>query len=74
LGGLVRLLVAPWPEIRKRRGAQQPKKKEKEMIALKLLLTVAGVLLLAAALGIPLYGLWPHDVETPQGRRRNRAS
>jgi high-affinity Fe2+/Pb2+ permease len=28
------------------------------MIALKLLLTVAGVLLLAAALGIPLYGLW----------------
>jgi regulator of protease activity HflC (stomatin/prohibitin superfamily) len=28
------------------------------MIALKLLLTVAGVLLLAAALAIPLYGLW----------------
>jgi regulator of protease activity HflC (stomatin/prohibitin superfamily) len=28
------------------------------MLALKLLLTVAGVLLLAAALGIPLYGLW----------------
>jgi regulator of protease activity HflC (stomatin/prohibitin superfamily) len=28
------------------------------MIALKLLLTVAGVLLVAAALGIPLYGLW----------------
>ena len=28
------------------------------MIALKLLLTVAGVLLLAAALGIPIYGLW----------------
>ncbi len=28
------------------------------MIALKMLLTVAGVLLLAAALGIPLYGLW----------------
>ena len=28
------------------------------MIALKLLLAVAGVLLLAAALGIPLYGLW----------------
>ncbi|MGP8270629.1 MAG: SPFH domain-containing protein [Terracidiphilus sp.] len=28
------------------------------MIALKLLLTVAGVLLLAAAFGIPLYGLW----------------
>jgi regulator of protease activity HflC (stomatin/prohibitin superfamily) len=28
------------------------------MIALKLLLTVAGVLLLAAALGIPLYGLY----------------
>ncbi|MGA2671831.1 MAG: SPFH domain-containing protein [Terracidiphilus sp.] len=28
------------------------------MIALKLLLTVAGVLLLAAALGIPLFGIW----------------
>jgi regulator of protease activity HflC (stomatin/prohibitin superfamily) len=28
------------------------------MIALKLLLTVAGVLLLAAALGIPIYPLW----------------
>ncbi len=28
------------------------------MIALKLLLTVAGVLMLAAALGIPLYGVW----------------
>jgi regulator of protease activity HflC (stomatin/prohibitin superfamily) len=28
------------------------------MIALKLLLTVAGALLLAAALGIPIYGLW----------------
>ena len=28
------------------------------MIALKVLLTVAGVLLMAAALTIPLYGLW----------------
>jgi regulator of protease activity HflC (stomatin/prohibitin superfamily) len=28
------------------------------MIALKVLLTLAGVVLLAAALGIPLYGLW----------------
>jgi regulator of protease activity HflC (stomatin/prohibitin superfamily) len=28
------------------------------MIALKMLLTVAGVLLLAAALGIPMYGIW----------------
>ncbi len=28
------------------------------MLALKLLLTVAGVLMLAAAAGIPLYGLW----------------
>jgi hypothetical protein len=28
------------------------------MIALKLLLTVAGVVLMAAALTIPLYGLW----------------
>ena len=28
------------------------------MLALKLLLTIAGVLLLAAAVGIPLYGLW----------------
>jgi regulator of protease activity HflC (stomatin/prohibitin superfamily) len=39
------------------RGAQQQKRRN-EMIALKFLLTVAGVLLLAAALGIPLYGLW----------------
>src|SRR5208337_4899678 len=38
-------------------GAQQPKRRN-EMLALKLLLTVAGVLLLAAAMGIPLYGLW----------------
>jgi regulator of protease activity HflC (stomatin/prohibitin superfamily) len=28
------------------------------MLALKFLLTVAGVLMIAAALGIPLYGLW----------------
>jgi hypothetical protein len=28
------------------------------MIALKMLLTIAGVLLLAVALGIPLYGIW----------------
>ena len=28
------------------------------MIALKMLLMVAGVLMLAAALTIPLYGLW----------------
>jgi regulator of protease activity HflC (stomatin/prohibitin superfamily) len=28
------------------------------MLALKMLLTVAGVLMLAAALGIPLYGIW----------------
>jgi regulator of protease activity HflC (stomatin/prohibitin superfamily) len=28
------------------------------MLALKLLLTVAGALMIAAALGIPLYGLW----------------
>ena len=28
------------------------------MLALKMLLTVAGVLMLAAALTIPLYGLW----------------
>jgi hypothetical protein len=28
------------------------------MLALKMLLTVAGILLLAAALGIPLYGLY----------------
>jgi len=28
------------------------------MFALKMLLTVAGVLMLAAALGIPLYGIW----------------
>ena len=28
------------------------------MLALKMLLTVAGVLMLAAACAIPLYGLW----------------
>jgi hypothetical protein len=28
------------------------------MLALKMMLTVAGALLLAAALGIPLYGIW----------------
>ena len=40
------------------------------MIALKLLLTVAGVLLLAAALAIPLYGLWLRiRMHAPQGRR-----
>jgi len=33
------------------------------MLALKLLLTVAGVLLLAAALGIPLYGVWKRIIE-----------
>jgi hypothetical protein len=36
--------------------AQQAKRRRK-MIALKLLLAVAGELLLADALGIPLYGL-----------------
>lgn len=30
------------------------------MLALKMLLTIAGVLLLATAIGIPLYGLWLH--------------
>jgi regulator of protease activity HflC (stomatin/prohibitin superfamily) len=38
------------------------------MIALKLLLTVAGVLLLAAALGIPLYGL---VIRIRQARRKS---
>ena len=38
------------------------------MIALKLLLTFAGVLLLAAALGIPLYGLW---IRLMLNRRKN---
>jgi regulator of protease activity HflC (stomatin/prohibitin superfamily) len=37
------------------------------MIALKLLLTVAGVLLLAAASAIPLYGLW---LRVEYGRRK----
>jgi regulator of protease activity HflC (stomatin/prohibitin superfamily) len=37
------------------------------MIALKLLLTVAGVLLLAAAFAIPLYGLW---IRIRQARRK----
>ena len=39
------------------------------MIALKLLLTVAGVLLLAAALAIPLYGLWLR-IRTAQRKAR----
>jgi regulator of protease activity HflC (stomatin/prohibitin superfamily) len=39
------------------------------MIALKLLLTLAGVLLLAAALGIPLYGLW---IRMARERRKAR--
>src|SRR5271157_4347715 len=39
------------------RGAQEPKRRRK-MLALKLLLTVAGVLMLAAAVAIPLYSLW----------------
>jgi len=39
------------------------------MIALKLLLTVAGVLLLAAALAIPLYGLW---LRMRMARRRTK--
>ena len=43
------------------------------MIALKMLLTVAGVLLLAAAVGIPLYGLWIRIRDrAPQGRRGRR--
>jgi regulator of protease activity HflC (stomatin/prohibitin superfamily) len=39
------------------------------MIALKLLLTVAGVLLLAAAVAIPLYGLW---LRIQMARRKSR--
>src|ERR1035438_4045522 len=38
-------------------GSTHQAKRRREMIALKMLLTVAGVLLLAAALGIPLYQL-----------------
>ncbi|MFZ0746679.1 MAG: SPFH domain-containing protein [Terracidiphilus sp.] len=38
------------------------------MLALKLLLTVAGVLMLAAALTIPLYGLW---LRIQYARRKN---
>jgi hypothetical protein len=52
-GGLVRLLLAPWPEPEDNSEPQQ--KRRREMIALKLLLMVAGVLLLASALAIPLY-------------------
>src|SRR5215469_6946106 len=38
--------------------AQQRVWRRREMIALKMLLTIAGVLLLAAAVAIPLYGVW----------------
>jgi len=51
-----RLLIAQGRNPETARSATT--KKEKEMLALKLLLTVAGVLLLATALGIPLYGLY----------------
>ena len=60
-GGLVRLLLAPRPGDRRNdKGAANTgkRRRRREMLALKMLLTVAGVLLLAAALGIPLYGLW----------------
>ena len=43
------------------------------MIALKMLLTVAGVLMMAVAVAIPLYGVWIADSlcnEKEAGRRR----
>src|ERR1035438_4290633 len=43
--------------VRETKGTQQAKRR-KTMIALKMFLTVAGVLLLATALAIPLYSLW----------------
>jgi regulator of protease activity HflC (stomatin/prohibitin superfamily) len=49
------------------------------MVALKMLLTIAGVLMLAAALGIPIYGMWKRyrtarrwemeEAAAPGGRR-----
>src|SRR5215831_15466908 len=39
-------------------GLLEPDARRREMIALKMLLTIAGVLLMAAAVAIPLYGLW----------------
>ncbi len=44
-------------EAGKREGAQSHEG-GREMIALKVLLIVAGVLLLATAVALPLYGLW----------------
>ena len=82
-GGLVRLLLAPWPGARKHGAPEaevvarvrteraqaaphKPKtglwgprsRRRREMIALKMLLMIAGVLMMAAAVAIPLYGLW----------------
>jgi len=69
-GGLVRLLLAPWPGTGRREAPSDrsssmeckrgspTNKKETENARIEALLMVAGVLLLAAAVGIPLYGLW----------------
>jgi hypothetical protein len=40
------------------------------MVALKMSLTVVEVLLLAAALGIPMYGVW---IRVRKGARADRA-
>ncbi len=43
------------------------------MIALKMLLTIAGVLMMAVAVAIPLYGLWKqirHAMKKKSRRRR----
>ena len=104
-GGLVRLLLAPWPGAGKHgarggRSSQACGRKEhkhapqtkdrfvgtreittrgirrREMIALKIMLMIAGVSLMAAAIVFPLYGLWmriryAHEEE---GRRRRVVS
>ena len=40
------------------------------MLALKLLLTIAGVVLLAVAVGIPLYGVWIRIARMLKKRKR----
>jgi len=69
-GGLVRLLLAPWPGTGRREApatglrrwsanAGSPtNKKETENARIEGFAHGRGVLLLAAAVGIPLYGLW----------------
>jgi len=55
-GGLVRLLLAPRTETGKPKGPGHTMRRE--MLALKLILMVAGALMLLVAAAIPLVGVW----------------